>query len=104
MLVTLALTAALVASFAGPALARQRSDALRTAVTTLNAPPSADDATDDVGSSPVLEVCTLLAVLVVLVRSRGATWRVRRVEEVDSSRSFRHGNEPCRAPPPAAIA
>jgi len=64
---------------------------------------SSDDATDDIGS-PVLEVFALLAVLLVLVRPRETSWQVLQVDQGDSSRPFRHGDEPCRAPPRAAIA
>ena len=99
-----AVTAAFVAAFATPGTLHRYSDAPRPVVNVPTVALSPDDATDDSSPSPVLEACALLAALVILVRPREVAWWVHQVDEADSSRPFRRGDEPCRAPPAAAIA
>jgi hypothetical protein len=100
----IAVTAAFVSAYATPATVQRHSGAPRPAVNVPVIALSADDVTDDTSPSPVLEACALLAVLVILVRPREAAWWVHPVDEADSCRPFRRGDQPCRAPPPAAIA
>ena len=100
----IAVTAAFVSAFATPGTVQRHSGAPHPAVTVPTIALSADDVTDDTSPSPVLEACALLAAFVILVRPRQPAWWVHPVDEADSSRPFRRGDEPCRAPPPAAIA
>jgi hypothetical protein len=98
-----ALSAAFVVALATPGSLRH-GDASRPAVSAATSLTSPDDATDDGAPSPVTEACALLAVLLVVVRRLESSWQVHSVDEADSSRPFRRGDEPCRAPPAAAIA
>jgi len=106
VLVTVAFSAALVAGLAGSAAhGRQRHETLHPSVSTPSAVQTLDDAADDSGPGPTIEIGALLVVLVAItVSPRASAGRMHEVDGVDSSRPFRHGDEPCRAPPPAAIA
>ncbi|HTH07224.1 MAG TPA: hypothetical protein VL916_15190 [Ilumatobacteraceae bacterium] len=106
MLVTVAFSAALVAGLAGSAAhGRQRHETLHPSVSVPSAVQTLDDAADDSGPGPTIEIGALLVVLVAItVSPRASARRMHEVDEVDSSRPFRHGDEPCRAPPAAAIA
>jgi len=106
VLVTLAFSAALVAGLAGSAAhAGQHHETLHPSVNVPSAVQTLDDTADDSGPGPTIEIGALIVVLVAITRSpRAAAGRMHEVDEVDSSRPFRHGDEPCRAPPAAAIA
>ena len=106
VLVTLAFSAALVAGLAGSvAPAHQRHETPRPSVGAPAAVQALDDTADDSGPGPTIEIGALLVVFVAITGSRrAAAWRMHEVDDVDSSRPFRHGDEPCRAPPRAAIA
>jgi hypothetical protein len=105
VLVTLAFSAALVAGLAGSAAqARQRHETPRPSVGAVAAAQALDATADDGGPGPTIEMGALLVVFVAITESRREAWRMHEVDEVDSSRPFRRGDEPCRAPPRAAIA